>query len=223
MSNKSETLSAKDKYEILIKARNFHYENFNKWMTYFYVAIGSMFIGYCTLLSKDKGCADSQCQNLVQYVIPFIGYIISILWFWSSKGYYYWNINFISLVNYYERDILKLPKEERVYFVFSNKDEQNKYYSPISGANISTSKVAILFAYIVTFIWGSLLCFNIISQLECKCLILEILSTIFIVIISTLLLTKFIAKPYLYSKTNHFHDLKLDFDKSDSKNTENLK
>ena len=55
MAKKKEGKIAKDNYakdeptlavrfELLIKARNFLYENFSKWMTYFYVAISALFI-----------------------------------------------------------------------------------------------------------------------------------------------------------------------------------
>lgn len=33
-------------YKIAIHARNFHYENFNKWMNFFYVAVGAIFLAY---------------------------------------------------------------------------------------------------------------------------------------------------------------------------------
>ena len=48
--NKDEGPNAKERYELLIRARNFHYENYNKWMTYFYVAISALFVSYFTTL-----------------------------------------------------------------------------------------------------------------------------------------------------------------------------
>ena len=50
----SKKLTPKERYEFLINARNFHYDNFNKWMTYFYVAIGALFVGYYTIASSEN-------------------------------------------------------------------------------------------------------------------------------------------------------------------------
>ncbi|WP_339904234.1 hypothetical protein [uncultured Cyclobacterium sp.] len=45
-----------ERYKLLISARDFHYENFNKWLTYFYVANAAIFVGYIQLLiSKETG------------------------------------------------------------------------------------------------------------------------------------------------------------------------
>ena len=94
-----------EKYKLLINARNFHYDNFNKWMTYYYVAIGALFVGYYTLLSGNK------IDDFGEYSLMILGLIISLFWYWSCKGYYFWNINFISLVNNYEKEILQLEEK----------------------------------------------------------------------------------------------------------------
>ena len=107
-------LTRKERYQFLINARNFHYDNFNKWMTYFYVAIGALFVGYYTIASN----ANMGSEKLILIIL---GYVTSLFWYWSSKGYYFWNINFIILVNDCEKNILKLKKKERVYSVFANK------------------------------------------------------------------------------------------------------
>ena len=77
-------------YELLINARNFHYDNFNKWMTYYYVAIGALFVGYYTMKSGNK--IDSFGENSLM----LLGFVVGLFWYWSCKGYYYWNINFIN-------------------------------------------------------------------------------------------------------------------------------
>lgn len=191
-----------DRYKILIEARNFHYDNFSKWMTYFYVAIGALFVGYCTVLSSSRP------QPMLEYLLPILGFLVSLLWYWSAKGYYYWNINFINLVNYYEKDLLQFKKNERVYFMFANTKAQNNYGSPVSGANISTSKIAILFAFIVTAFWGFIFYNKIFIDYSCNyfCAIFVqiILSIVTIVIFSYL-----IPISLLKSKNGHFHDLKL--------------
>lgn len=195
-------MKLEDKYKVLIEARNFHYNNFSKWMTYFYVAIGALFIGYCTVLTSDKNLP------MLEYLLPVLGFIVSLLWYWSAKGYYYWNINFINLVNYYEKDLLKFDEKERIYFVFANKKTQNYYASPISGANISTSKIAILFAFIVTVIWGFIFYYKIFTDnfSTCSC---SILMQIILSLSTVVVLSFFIPISLLKSNHDHFPDLKL--------------
>ncbi|NLL27852.1 MAG: hypothetical protein GX259_03575 [Bacteroidales bacterium] len=198
-----------EKYKLLINARNFHYDNFNKWMTYYYVAIGALFVGYYTLLSGNK------IDDFGEYSLMILGLIISLFWYWSCKGYYFWNINFISLVNNYEKEILEFEEKERVYFVFANKKTQNNYLSPISGANISTSKVTILFAFTVSIMWGILLIFKVFEQVDClkDCNWLRILLSFCASILTVITLSSIIPKNFLKSKIDHFPDLQLTNDK----------
>jgi hypothetical protein len=208
MSNetKKDELSLKDKYEILIKARNFHYENFNKWMSYFYVMIGSIFIALYYVISKGENYMTNFKTELI--FICLIGFIVGVFWYWANKGYYYWNINFITLVNHYEKNLLNFKEEERIYFVFANKENQNNYLNPLKGANISTSKISILLSYIITFFWGALATFLIIKDcVNCLTLIYVICFIIPIFVIS--LLSIIIAKNFLFSYHNHFPDLKI--------------
>ena len=132
-----------EKYKLLVAARNFHYDNFSKWLTYFYVANAAIFVGYIQVLISDE----IPQKELVKIPILLFGFIAGLLLFWSSKGYYYWNINFIMLVNHYEKTLLKWKKDERIYSMFANKKEQNNYSNIVKGANFSTSKIAILFSY----------------------------------------------------------------------------
>lgn len=206
MNMKDESNDKKfEKYKMLINARNFHYENFNKWMTYFYVAIGALFVGYYTMKTR------ANFHDFEEYILIILGYIVSLFWYWSCKGYYYWNINFITLVNYYEKDILKFDKNERVYFVFANKETQNDYLSPISGANVSTSKVAILFAFTITAMWGTLLSYNLLGQISCleKWMWANILLSLIISILLIFVLSYLVASKFLKSKIDHFPDLNI--------------
>jgi hypothetical protein len=204
--SKEDKPTVKEKYEIIIRARNFHYENFNKWLTYFYVAIGSLFIGYCTIISAKL---EPNNQNLLEYLILGLGFLVSLFWYWSSKGYYYWNINFITLVNHYEREILKLPKNERLYSAFANKKVQNNFFNPISGANISTSKVAILFAFLITNVWGFLILSKIYSPFKCEYTFLIIAGEVAISIGAIMFFSLIIAKPFLKSNLDSLSDLKI--------------
>ena len=186
-----------ERYKLLIAARNFHYDNFNKWLSYFYIAIGVLFVGFYTL----KASSNFSSFELEIKMILFLGYIISLLWYLSCKGYYFWNINFITLVNNCEEECLKLEPKNRVYFVFANKKTQNDYINPISGANISTSKVAILFSFIITISWGILLLKEFLKNDFCCIFVIPIIGTI--------LLSWILGKTILKSKINHFPNLKI--------------
>jgi hypothetical protein len=192
-------------YELLINARNFHYDNFNKWMTYYYVAMGALFVGYYTMKSGNK------IDNFGEYSLLLLGFVVGLFWYWSCKGYYYWNINFITLVNNFEKEILKLDEKERVYFVFANKNTQNNYLNPISGANVSTSKVTILFSFTITVMWGVLILYKIFEKISCfeHCDWVNILLSMFLSIIVVLIISQLIPKHFLYSKIDHFPDLEI--------------
>ncbi|GMO43994.1 MAG: hypothetical protein Pg6C_05880 [Treponemataceae bacterium] len=98
------------RYEYLVKARNFHYQNFNVWMVFFLAAIGGLFTGYYTL---EKECMSLGFEKIV---ILITGYIVSLFWHWSCKGYYYWITNFIMLITDAES---KIPKYKKVYSCFA--------------------------------------------------------------------------------------------------------
>ena len=140
-----------EKYKIAIQARNFHYDQFTKWATYFYLAIGVLFVAYYTIPS-DKNI-------IISNSIPLLGYICSIIWYLSSKGYYFWSLNFIKIINHYEENLLNWDKRERVYTMLANKDKTDQesidsLLLPHSPANFSTSKLSLLFSYVIAFVWG---------------------------------------------------------------------
>lgn len=214
-------ISLKDRYELIIKARNFHYDNYNKWMTYFYVMIAALFIGLYNILGKSDTELWEFKYGLV-LIVCFLGYTFGILWYWANKGYYYWNINFIMLVNHYEQNIFKFDKAESVYSVFANKEIQNKYGSITSGANFSTSKISILVSYIIAFSWGVALFYLIIYKIIFLCepdkkfqeMYPYLIACFFLSVIISYIIIQFmtikIGKKYLKSYIDHFPDLKLE-------------
>ena len=76
MENKEMSFEERQ-YQRLIDARNFHYENFNKWSLYFYAIIAALFVGYY------------QIENniVLSSVIALVGYVVSICCYLSGKGY----------------------------------------------------------------------------------------------------------------------------------------
>jgi len=209
--NNSKKDSLFERYKILVAARNFHYNNFNKWLTYFYVANAGIFLGYLQVYP----IASSPKIDLIPYLILMLGYFAGLLLYWSSKGYYYWNINFIMLINHYEKTLLGWEKNERIYSVFANTKVENKYHSPRHGGNYSTSKIAIVFAFIIAISWGAALTYSVICKLfDCDCLLVNISSLLISLLTSvavTLLLSVPIKKKkhFLGSKTKYLDDLEL--------------
>ncbi|WP_158860362.1 RipA family octameric membrane protein [Lunatibacter salilacus] len=207
-----------EKYKLLVAARNFHYENFNKWLTYFYVANAAIFLGYIQIITAKE----LESRQNYQFAILALGLIAGTLLYWSSKGYYYWNINYILLVNHYEKELLGWKKGERIYSMFANKTEQNNFISPVSGANFSTSKIAILFSFIIATSWGALIinCTEILSKIPCinqfgSVLIIPILLSGLLMIGITWLFG--LAKGHiLWSNTNPLYDLGIDQKKPSS-------
>lgn len=171
----------KDKqYERLIAARNYHYDNLNKWLMSFYVIIGALFVA---LYSLHKGNG----HQLMELCVAIVGYIVSIAAILSGKGYYYWETNWIMLIHKFEKTYLldrrkyEADKETylrdaeddyRVYSVFADKNANNDIHKLTTGANISTSKVALAITWLITILWGALVIFFGVYLLlhNCKCI-----------------------------------------------------
>ena len=136
-------------YQRLIEARNFHYENFNKWSLYFYAIIAALFIGFYSI--KDN--------MILSCVIALVGYVVSICCYLSGKGYYYWEISWIKLVQACERRLI-VEKEKKSYYVYSlfvEKDKSSHPTSLLEGSNISSSKLSLLMSFVISSAWGYLL------------------------------------------------------------------
>ena len=145
-------------YERLIAARNFHYENLNKWLMTFYVILGALFVAFYTVKGLEN-----------QVIVAIVGYIVSIAALLSGKGYYYWETNWIMLVHDFERRHIE-PQEDRVYSVFANMSANNSICCPTKGANISTSKVALAITAFISWLWGAIMIYFILKWLSCPCL-----------------------------------------------------
>lgn len=170
----------KDKqYERLIAARNFHYSNLNKWLMSFYAIIAALFVALYSLQGKGED------YRILELCVALAGYIVSIAAYLSGKGYYYWETNWIILVHNFEKKYLvnvekynankeKYLKEAeddyRIYSVFSNFSANNNILMPTSGANISTSKVALAITWFISMLWGAMVAYLSIEQLDCECI-----------------------------------------------------
>ncbi|MBQ9426962.1 MAG: hypothetical protein IJU36_04955 [Paludibacteraceae bacterium] len=191
----------KDQYDKLIKARNFHYENLNKWLMSFYVIIGALFLAFYTLYSKHA-------KVEIELVVAVVGYVVSIAALLSGKGYYYWETNWIMLVHNFEKKYLvdvekyhsnkeKYLKDNtddyRTYSVFANFSVNNNIIKPTSGANISTSKVALAITWFISMLWGMIVAYLCIKLLECDCI-----ETLFCKVVVSGLISLFLTQVLIY-------------------------
>ena len=144
-----EKMDKEKQYDRLIRARNFHYENLNKWLITFYAIIGALFLALWTLHKSDIP------HRYMELCVAVVGYVVSVGAILSIKGYYYWEINWIMLVHHFEKVYLAdEPRDMRVYSVFANQKANSDIGAIRQGANISTSKVALVITGFIAWIWG---------------------------------------------------------------------
>lgn len=174
-------------YKTLIKARNFHYENLNKWLTFFYVAIGAMFAGFCSIHASKT--PDPQLEIVVVAVL----YLVCICAYLSCKGYYYWENHWIMLLHDFEnRHLNNGIQDYRVYAVFANKKNLDQPYNLIKGANVSTTKVSLFLTFMLAVISGAILAYWITKETGCLCPECE-LHNIFVAIMESSVVTTILA------------------------------
>ena len=167
--NKNASLSSEEEkklslFQKAIEARNFHYENFTKWQTFFYVAVGSVLVAYCALLTgrQDIAAENTEIYCVLLKLLPIIGYVFSLIWLCSSRGYTLWWNSYMSLVKYFEqKHILKKKDEDEIDMtlaVFNVADKQSfsreSYVDLTSGANFSTSRLSNAMALVSTLAWS---------------------------------------------------------------------
>lgn len=154
----------KYQYEKLIAARNFHYENLNKWLSFFYVAMGAIFAGYCTISNKGENIG-------LEILIIGVLYLVSICAYLSCKGYCYWENNWIMLLHDFEKHYIASEPDRnmRIYSVFANIDKLHAPYNPIGGANVSTTKVSLFLTLSIAILSGAILIYCITKAAGCVC------------------------------------------------------
>ena len=167
--NKNASLSSEEEkklslFQKAIEARNFHYENFTKWQTFFYVAVGSVLVAYCALLTgrQDIAAENTEIYCVLLKLLPIIGYVFSLIWLCSSRGYTLWWNSYMSLVKYFEqKHILKKKDEDEsdmTLAVFNVADRRSfrreSCFDLTSGANFSTSRLSNAMALVSTLAWS---------------------------------------------------------------------
>jgi hypothetical protein len=186
-------------YKLAVGARNFHYDNFNKWMTYFYIAIGAIFVAEI-----------STTNPRFLTILPILGFSFTVLGYLSCKGYYFWIYNWHNQVTRFENIIneRKIGEENlklRVYSVFSEgtKNDRDSINGIVQSANISTSKVNLMFFFIICIGWAYFLIRPFIVS-SCLCILWQRIISILASILLTFVILN-IAGCFLKSDIKDHH------------------
>lgn len=166
------TKQQNNQYQTIIQARNFHYEQFTRWSSYFYVIIGALFVGYYSI---------AESSDVLKWVFLCLGYLISVANFLSVKGYIYWWQHWNILLADFEKRLAannkdnatketeEWPGNETVYSVFSDVYKLDHQTNPLNGSRISTSKVALFVAGIIVLGWSILISYKISTIIVGEC------------------------------------------------------
>lgn len=140
-------------YELKIKGRENHVDNFHKWMTFYSVAIGAILVAF------------SQYKNseFLSFIYIGFGLITSFLFHLSCKGYKHWNDHWIKEIWDFEQEIQKAVKKINPrlsttslgrYKVFGKQpNDENLCVLPLKSAKISTPKVTMIFSFSTFLGW----------------------------------------------------------------------
>ncbi len=166
------TKQQNNQYQTIIQARNFHYEQFTRWSSYFYVIIGALFVGYYSI---------AESSDVLKWVFLCLGYLISVANFLSVKGYIYWWQHWNLLLAAFEKRLVannkdnatteaeEWPGNETVYSVFADVYKLDHPTNPLNGSRISTSKVALFVAGIIVLGWSILISYKISTIIVGEC------------------------------------------------------
>lgn len=151
-------------YETAIKAREFHYKNFNYWANLYAIIIGALFIAFYTIFLSD--CEKDEMYYLMLCMITFMGSAISFAWLQTVRGHYHWLKNWINIVLYYEGKIVgENGDDKRVYSLFFDDEDGNKNKNDkcclLKSKNISTQEITIRVILILYIAWILLFLYSI--------------------------------------------------------------
>lgn len=206
-------------YDRLIAARNYHYDNLNKWLMSFYVILGALFVALWNLHGS------SNQHRYMELLIAIVGYVVSIAGLLSGKGYFYWEMNWIRLLQNFERRLIS-ETSDRVYSILADREFYHSLWKPICGAKVSTSKVFLLVTAVVATIWGMIVIYFTFNLQNWWWNGAERFGmTLFSLCLSTVitLILMIIGSRFLQSKLDYLDDLQLDSNnKGNEKNKKQL-
>lgn len=157
-------------YKQAIKAREYHYSNFNYWMNFYALIIGALFVGYYTIREDE----------LLKAIITFMGFATTLAWLQSFRGYYHWIKQWINVVMFHEEQYIKSidhvkndNEKNWVYTLYYESDEENSN-CPLKTRNISTQKMTLRLIFVLLLSWLILLVYNVCSLIGIHfCIICE--------------------------------------------------
>lgn len=140
-----------NQYLRAIDARDKLNENYHRWMTFYYVALGSILYILIGLITSEK----KHDFTLMKFWLCLLASFISIIWNLSCKGYYYWSNSWIQIVKQLESKIINENPEAKVYtdFIEPKRLSNLKYWIPTKPANISTPKLTLFVSLCSTVLW----------------------------------------------------------------------
>lgn len=136
-------------YKLAIEARDKLNDNHHKWMTYYYIANAAILVAITSIFKENA-------VNKGIFALSVLGMLTGLLWHLSCKGYYYWSLSWINIIQDLEQLITKDDASIGVYSVFSRKvaDKNLRYnLSPLREANISTPKLILLLSFSAMIFW----------------------------------------------------------------------
>lgn len=139
-----------------IEARDKLNENYHRWMTFYYVALGSILVTIVTLITADK----SQDFTMIKLGLSVLATFISLVWHLSCKGYNYWSNSWMQIIKRLELRVINGKREFAVYTDFSKTviaDEKHSIY-PTKSGNISTPKLTLIVSFCSIIIWAIFSC-----------------------------------------------------------------
>ena len=185
-------------YEKAIEAYWKHVDRYHTWMNYYALFNGTLFVGFCTLLTAttkiSEGCENSTVilclgndYEFLQIILCFIGLISAVAWLYSILGHEKWEINWINIITRYEKigvySIL-IATEDNIKTTNKNNHEltHNEYFKAYS-----THKITTAFIFSVICGWGLCLVYAL-SKFFCAktndaCCVILLVALLFIALI----------------------------------------
>ena len=192
-------IEIEEQYKMAIDARDKLNDNYYKWMSYYYLANAGIIVSITNLTKENN--------PLTIIFLSLVGVFISMLWNLSCKGYYYWSLSFIKIINKFESQIkIKHDDFVGVYSIFSKEiaEEKDSIFSINKPANISTPKLTLIFSFFSIIGWLILSFYEYYNNFYFECIYYKIiLPLIFLFLI--LSIYYYIIPKYVKSRSENSH------------------
>ena len=140
-----------NRYKHLIEAYQYHYNHFHFWMVFFIAILSGLFIAY---YSKDLAGYPNQ-----RFMILVVGYIVSVLFHFSSKCFCFRTANFADMIHDLEKQ--SIIKNNRIYSILYKdrveKSKKNSSFLPLERTHFSVHRMICFLSFVFTYGWGMLI------------------------------------------------------------------